>query len=78
MIAGNRTINVILSQFLHNPDDGKVSVASTRVEGMYGFIEMAVTHALMMRNRKVIDKVLHYLAEGEFSDVAEERNLCTD
>ncbi len=78
VIAGNRTINVILSQFLDNPDDGKVSVASTRVEGMCGFIEMPVTHALIMRNREVIDQVLHYLAEGEFSDVAAERNLCMD
>jgi len=78
VIAGNRTINFILSQFLDNPDDGKVSVASTRVEGMCGFIEMPVTHALMMRNRKVIDQVLHYLEYGEFSGEGAENGLCRD
>lgn len=33
VIAGSRTVNVLLSQFLPNPDDGKVSVQSTRVAG---------------------------------------------
>lgn len=76
IIAGNRTINFILSQFLENPDDGKVSVANTRVEGMCGFIEMPVTHALMMRNDDVIDEIRHYLKEGIFSGDAAENNLC--
>lgn len=76
IIAGNRTINVILSQFLDNPDDGKVSVASTRVEGMCGFIEMPVTHAMMMRNDDVIAQVLQYLSEGRFAGVNAEIDLC--
>lgn len=78
VIAGNRTINLVLSQFLENPDDGKVSVASTRVTGMCGFIELPVTHALMMRNRQVIKQVIHYLANGEFSGEMAEKGLCRD
>lgn len=76
VIAGNRTINFILSQFLENPDDGKVSVASTRVEGMCAFIELPATHAMMMWNSEVIAQVLHYLEHGEFSGETAENDLC--
>lgn len=78
IIAGNRTINFILSQFLDNPDDGKVSVADTRVEGMCAFIELPVTHAMMMRNNTVIDEVLAFLAEGRFAGAGAENGLCGD
>ena len=76
VIAGTRTINFILSQFLDNPDDGKVSVASTRVEGMCAFIAMPATHALMMRNNDVIGQVLAFLATGEFTGEGAENGLC--
>jgi len=76
IIAGNRTINLILSRFLENPDDGKVSVASTRLDGMCAFIEMPVTHAMMMRNNKVIEQVVSFLAAGKFSGDTAENELC--
>lgn len=78
VIAGNRTINLILSQFLENPDDGKVSVAATRVEGMCAFVELPVTHALMMRNDTVIEQVLSFLESGRFTEAGAENGLCGD
>jgi len=66
VIAGYQTINPILSQSLPGPDDGKVSVAATRVEGMDDHLEMPVTHVFMMRDEAVIAQVLHYLANGRF------------
>jgi len=66
IIAGNQTINPILSQTLPGPDDGKVSVDATRVEGMNDHMEMPVTHVFMMRDEEVIGQVLHYLANGHF------------
>lgn len=66
VIAGNQTINPILSRSLPDKDDGKVSVESTRVEGMNDHIEMPVTHMFMMRDEDVIGQVDHYLRNGYF------------
>jgi hypothetical protein len=76
VITGNRTINLILSQFLGNPDDGKVTVASTKVDGMCAFTEMPVTHAMMMRNNRVIGGVVSFLETGIFKAEGAENNLC--
>jgi hypothetical protein len=67
VIAGTRSINPILSQSLPNPDDGKVSVENTRVEGMTDFIEMPYTHTFMMSAEPVIRQVQHFLRSGTFS-----------
>jgi len=66
VIAGTQSINLILSSFLPNPDDGKVSVESTKVAGMKDFIALATTHPFMMKNSEVIDQVVNFLAKGQF------------
>lgn len=66
VIAGTRTLNPILSLSLPNPDDGKVSVERTKVEGMTDFILMPHTHTFIMRADSVIHQIRNFLAHGQF------------
>jgi hypothetical protein len=66
IIAGNQSINWILSRLIPDRDDGKVSVTSTKLDGMNDHIEIETTHPFMVRNEKVIEQVVHYLKSGHF------------
>lgn len=66
VIAGTSSINLILSTFLPDPDDGKVSVESTRVEGMDDFLVLPVTHPFIMQDEVVIEQVIYFLQQGHF------------
>lgn len=68
VIAGNRTIDPITSAVLENPDDGRVSVDDTRLEGMADFVVVEHSHAFMMRMRQTIDLTKAFLRNGRFSD----------
>jgi hypothetical protein len=69
VIAGTTSINLLLSNYLPNPDDGKVSVASARLEGMCAFLTMPVSHPFIMSDEAVIEQVIRYLNSGQFTQV---------
>ncbi len=68
VIAGNRTIDPITSAVLENPDDGRVSVADTRLDGMADFVEVEHSHAFMMRMREPIQLTIRFLKNGRFDE----------
>ena len=66
IIAGNRTIDPITSAVLENPDDGRVSVEDTKLDGMADFVVVEHSHAFMMRMQKTIEHTIEFLRTGSF------------
>lgn len=66
VIAGTFSINPLFNLLVPDPNDGTVSVASTRVEGMRDHVILPVSHSLMMYDGAVIDNVIHFLVTGRF------------
>lgn len=66
VIAGTRSIDPITSAVLEDPDDGRVSVDDTRLEGMDDFVIVEHSHAFMMRLAWPIELTIRFLKNASF------------
>jgi pimeloyl-ACP methyl ester carboxylesterase len=66
VIAGDRSINLILSSAFDGPNDGKVAVEDTRLEGMKDFLVVHHSHPFIMQSEEVIGQVISFLKSGIF------------
>ncbi len=68
VIAGTGSINFVMSAMLPGPNDGKVSVESTRVEGMDDFLIVDNSHHYITESEEVIRNTTSFLRNGSFVD----------
>lgn len=70
VIAGDRSLDPIASRFmLPGADDGRVTVARTRLDGMTDHIVIPASHALMIRNKEAMAQTIAFLKDGRFQTV---------
>ncbi|MEM7432486.1 MAG: alpha/beta fold hydrolase [Pseudomonadota bacterium] len=68
VIAGTGSVSPIMSAVLPSPNDGKVSVASTQVDGMDDFLVIKTSHRYITQHEAVIVNTQSFLDTGMFAE----------
>jgi triacylglycerol lipase len=66
VIAGDRSLNLLLSSMLAGPNDGKVTVASAQVDGMRDFLVLPYSHTWLMWRKTTLRQIQCFLVTGRF------------
>jgi len=66
IIAGDRPVDMISSRIIGKPNDGKVSIESTKLENMKDHIIIRCNHTYFPASRKAHAQAINFLAEGRF------------
>lgn len=77
VIAGGKSMNPFFSVMLDGPDDGTVSVESTKLEGMKDHIVVPYLHGIQVYSKLDAELAISFLDNGEFdrSLIGRKRNL---
>jgi len=67
VIAGSRSIDPISSWMIGKPNDGKVSIESTKIAGMKDHAVIPVAHTFFTNNRAARYLTLHFLKHAASS-----------
>ena len=67
IIAGTRSINLLLSMLIPSTDDGKVSIESAHLKNEKDFIDVPVSHPFLMKDDQVIENVIRFIKYGKFA-----------
>jgi pimeloyl-ACP methyl ester carboxylesterase len=66
IIAGERSIYPIASLLLPTPNDGRVSVENTKLDGMADHVVISASHPWLPRNAVAIEQTIAFLRDGRF------------
>lgn len=66
IIAGDRAIDPVSYFIIPGKNDGKVSIESTKLEGMKDHITLHATHTFFPTNAQVLKQTAYFLREGIF------------
>ena len=66
IIAGNSSIDPASSWVIDGPDDGKVAVRRTRLDGASDHIVLSANHTFFPQTDAVITQTIHFLQHGSF------------
>lgn len=66
VVAGNFSIDPVSSSIIPGDDDGKVSIESTKVQGMKDHVVVSASHTFFPSNQYVQENTLNFLKFGAF------------
>lgn len=66
VIAGNFCLDPFSYFILPRPHDGKVTIQSTKLEGMTDHIVLPCSHTFIITNKKVIEQIQYFLKHRKF------------
>ncbi len=67
VVAGNWSWDPVSSALIEGPNDGKVSVESTKVPELTDHIVISTSHTFIIYNRVAWNQTLHFLKFGQFN-----------